>query len=88
MEQDRFIIGTPGPGKGIHPWDNLEKCLCGNIPWICGRDGKTFQSGKPYKIVCNKCGNHTSYGSLLEIKKEWNTVRKTINTNALKEASI
>ncbi|MCX4378432.1 MAG: hypothetical protein OSJ61_20010 [Lachnospiraceae bacterium] len=77
----KFIIGVPGSGKSIHPWDGLKKCPnCGSLPWIVGMDGKDYHSGPPYKILCLKCKKATSSGSVSEINKEWNDICNNENS--------
>lgn len=68
-----FSIGTLGEGKATHPWDGLKKCSCGHSPWMVGNDNNDFRSGKPYRVICKKCGRTTSQNDDSSIiKKEWN----------------
>ena len=54
VNKNGLIIGSAGCGRAIHPWDNLKKCpKCGGYPWLVGKNGKDFNSGSPYKIICS-----------------------------------
>lgn len=52
----KIIIGRAGKGIARRPWYELKKCkYCNNVPVLVGRDGLSFESGKPYKIICRSC---------------------------------
>lgn len=67
-------IGKTCKGIAKHPWDNLKQCKnCKNIPLLVGSDNLTFQSGKPYKIICRHCNvKTTSNEDLTKVINEWN----------------
>lgn len=71
------ILGMPGSGKAFHPWDNLKTCPdCGrDSAWMVGKDGKDYNSGAPYQIICTneKC-NYKSVSSddIQTCKDDWN----------------
>lgn len=70
------IIGIAGEGRGIHPWDNLKKCpKCGSYPWFVGKDGKDFDSGSPYRVICSnhdcECQSIQS-DSIGQCREDWN----------------
>jgi len=60
-----LIVGGSGLGSGYHIWDNLNPCpKCGGSPWAVGKNGKDYDSGSPYQIVCqNKKCRHKSISS-------------------------
>lgn len=65
------ILGKPGVGKAIHPWDCLNKCECGSIPYLHGKGGD-YETGEPYEVICHKCYKHTNKGTYDEVVREWN----------------
>ena len=69
-----LMIGRANKGIAKHPWDNLKRCKnCKNIPLLGGSDNQTFQSGKPYKVICMHCNIKTkSNEDLVKVINEWN----------------
>lgn len=71
-----IILGVPGRGRGIHPWDNLKNCpKCGGYPWFVGKDGKDFQSGSPYRIICSNhnCACQSVQSDNIKLcRNDWN----------------
>ncbi len=69
-----FIFGQPGSGRAFHPWDDLESCSkCGGAAWFVGKDGKCFESGSPYRVICLKCGHKSTLSDDFMIcKDDWN----------------
>lgn len=71
-----LILGVAGRGRGIHPWDNLKKCpKCGGYPWFVGKDGKDFDSGSPYRIICSNynCDCQSIQSDNIELcRNDWN----------------
>lgn len=69
------VIGGSGSGRGYHPWDNLNPCpKCGDkAAWLVGNDGKCYESGSPYKIICTSCGYQSiSSDDWAICKADWN----------------
>jgi|GEM_PF-5360351 len=74
INDTKITIGRAGKGIARRPWHELKKCkYCNNVPVLIGREGLTFESGKPYKIVCRFCEYESmSYGDLRHAFNEWN----------------
>ncbi len=71
--ENLIIIGTPGGGRGIHPWDGMHQCPnCGHYPWMHGKSGD-YETGYPYYIHCSKCGARSEQGTIEEVITKWNS---------------
>lgn len=69
-----LFLGKGGSGRGFHPWDDLKPCpKCKDTAWLVGKDGKCYESGFPYKIICLGCGYESiSSDDWTVCKDDWN----------------
>lgn len=79
--QSNVFIGEPGSGIGFHPWDGLKPCpKCGHGAWMVGKDGKNFNSGSPYQVICtsNECNYKSISSDNIQIcRDDWNNSKNS-----------
>lgn len=60
FNENSFVFGTSGEGRGFHPWDYLKGRKCPNCSrtemLMVGKDFQKCESGFPYYIKCRACG--------------------------------
>lgn len=76
--ENMLLLGTPGAGKGYHPWDNLKQCPCGceERPLLMYEKEKLYVCGgitENVFAICSVCGRHTAKSELSIAIDNWNT---------------